>query len=201
MYWRSFAYFASLANSYFWAVLANEFLSSINTFGFLCESLTSQDYLLFLHLKRRKRCIAEFCGIRALVPHKVQITAIESGATLVDASVRTAIRGISLPMVAHATYSKALITKGYGHPLWKPDPGECGPVEIADVGYISNGGFTRLFSTSTKSDLSNRHGLPEGHRPLTVGDIRYQTPLPKQPEYISSEGVQRKGTNITISAG
>lgn len=44
-------------------------------------------------------------------------------------------------MVAYTTYAKALFPKGHGHPLWEPDPGEYAPVEIADVGYVSDGGL------------------------------------------------------------
>lgn len=105
-------------------------------------------------------------------------------------------------MVAYTTYAKALFPKGHGHPLWEPDPGEYAPVEIADVGYISDGGFIKLFSASTRIDgWSNRLGFPEGHTPLLVGDIRRRTPLPKKPEYISSEGVQKKGINLSVSVG
>jgi hypothetical protein len=105
-------------------------------------------------------------------------------------------------MVAYTTYAKALFPKGHGHPLWEPDPGEYAPMEIADVGYISDGGFIKLFNASSRiDDWSNRLGYPERHTPLLVGDIRRRTPLPKKPEYISSEGVQKKGVNLSGSAG
>ena len=55
-------------------------------------------------------------------------------------------------MVAYETYAASLVSKGHGYPLWEPDPGECAPVELADVGYTSEGGFTKLFNASAGID-------------------------------------------------
>lgn len=97
-------------------------------------------------------------------------------------------------MAAHTMYENALLSKGHGFPLWEPDPHEYAPVKLADVGYISQGGFVKLFNVSTTEDnWSNRLGFPNGHTPLLVGDIKCGAPLPKQPEYISSEGVSERG--------
>lgn len=105
-------------------------------------------------------------------------------------------------MVAHTTYANALISKGYGYPLWEPDPVECAPVELADVGYISEGGFIKLFNGSKSiDDWSNRLGLPEGHTPFPVGEIQRRMPLPKKPEHIASEGVSEMGVDLGVIAG
>ena len=105
-------------------------------------------------------------------------------------------------MVAYETYAASLLSKGHGHPLWEPDPGEYPAVDIADVGYISNGGFVKLFNTAAETDdPSNDLGLPQGHTPLIVGRIQRRAPLPKAPEYISSEGVSEKGAELNITAG
>ena len=97
-------------------------------------------------------------------------------------------------MAACETYAVSLISKCNGHPLWEADPGEYPPVELADVGYISQGRFIKLFNVSVgKDDPSNRHGLPKYHNPLHVGHIHYRTPLPKAPEYISSSHIFEGG--------
>jgi hypothetical protein len=107
-----------------------------------------------------------------------------------------------LSMVAYETYANALIIKGHGYPLWEPNPGEFAPVELGDVGYLRNGAFVKLFNASKAiDDLSNRLGLPRGHHPLRIGDILRQTPLAKAPEYISSEGVRKKGAELAATAG
>lgn len=105
-------------------------------------------------------------------------------------------------MAAYDTYAKCLIPKCHGYPLWEPDPGEYAPVELADVGYISEGSFVKLFNASLGPECrSNRLGFPAGHSPLVVGDIKRKSPLPKVPDYISSAGVSQKGADISLSAG
>jgi hypothetical protein len=105
-------------------------------------------------------------------------------------------------MVAYETYATSLVSKGHGYPLWEPNPGERAPVELADVGYTSGGGFMKLFNAAAGiDDPSNSLGLPEGHTPLIVSQIKNRNPLPKAPEYISSEGVSEKGGDLSITAG
>ena len=105
-------------------------------------------------------------------------------------------------MVAYETYAASLVSKGHGYPLWEPNPGGYAPVELADVGYTSGGGFIKLFNAAAGiDDPSNSLGLPEGHTPLIVGQIQTKNPLPKAPEYISSEGVSEKGGDLSITAG
>jgi peptidoglycan/xylan/chitin deacetylase (PgdA/CDA1 family) len=105
-------------------------------------------------------------------------------------------------MVAYETYANALITKGHGHPLWEPDPGEYAPVDLGDVGYLYRGAFIKLFNVSKDvHDWSNRLGLPHGHTLLHIGDILRPTPLPKAPEHISSEGVSEKGGDFNVTTG
>jgi hypothetical protein len=105
-------------------------------------------------------------------------------------------------MVAYETYANALITKGHGHPLWEPDPGDDPDVELGDVGYIHDGRFIRLFNASAGSDDPRNYlGLPQGHSPLPVGRTTRRTPLPKEPHYIASEGIQSTGADLSITAG
>ena len=105
-------------------------------------------------------------------------------------------------MAAPQTYATSLMAKGHGYPLWEPDPGEEPAVELTDVGYISDGGFIKLFNASAGvDDPSNSRGLPSGHIPLPVGAIQRRAPLPKAPEYISSEGVLEKSVDLSLAAG
>jgi hypothetical protein len=105
-------------------------------------------------------------------------------------------------MAAYESYAHALITRGHGHPVWQPDPGEYAPVELGDVGYFLEGAFVKLFNASKDiHSWSNRLGLPEGHTPLQVGDIVCKTPLPKSPGYISSEGVFQKVADLNAMTG
>jgi hypothetical protein len=107
-------------------------------------------------------------------------------------------------VAAYSIYANQLIPKGHGHPLWEPDPGQEPAVQLGDVGYLKDGGFIRLFNASkSPDDPSNALGVPEGYEPLTVNpsDIRRRSPLPKKPEYISSEGVVDKGAEISASSG
>jgi hypothetical protein len=107
-------------------------------------------------------------------------------------------------VAAYSIYANQLIPKGHGHPLWEPDPGLEPAVELADVGYLKDGGFIRLFNASKQlGDSSNAFGVPKGYEPLTVtpSDIRRRNPLPRKPEYISSEGVVDKGAEVLASSG
>jgi hypothetical protein len=105
-------------------------------------------------------------------------------------------------MVAYETYASVLVTKGHGHPLWEPDPGEYASVDLGDVGYLYRGAFVKLFNVSKDiHDSSNQSGLPHGHIPLHIGNILRLTPLPKAPEHISSEGVSEKGADLSVTTG
>jgi hypothetical protein len=105
-------------------------------------------------------------------------------------------------MVAHTTYANALLSKGHGHALWEPDPGEYAPVELGDVGYLYKGAFIKLFNASKdRDDWSNRLGLPTEHVPLRIGEILRKMPLAKAPECISSEGVSNLGMDLSVRAG
>ncbi|PCH44546.1 hypothetical protein WOLCODRAFT_105294 [Wolfiporia cocos MD-104 SS10] len=49
-------------------------------------------------------------------------------------------------------YAKLLWEKGYGYPLWSPEPHEKGEVDIGDVGFIWEGRFYCLLNASKPSD-------------------------------------------------
>ncbi|GJE89743.1 hypothetical protein PsYK624_058490 [Phanerochaete sordida] len=69
---------------------------------------------------------------------------------------------------AALVYAEQLVGRGYGLPLWHPEPiGPFGDVQIGDVGYISEGAFIRLFNAlHSKDDPINADGVPAGFSQL-----------------------------------
>lgn len=74
---------------------------------------------------------------------------------------------------ARSVYSKLLFQRGYGYPLWEPEPTEAGEVLVGDVGYIRDGGFYRLFNTTLPADhpLHESHGVPDGYEPFIYPNV------------------------------
>ena len=74
--------------------------------------------------------------------------------------------------VACDTYTKLMSQLGYGYPLWEPEPTSSDGVLVADVGYIHNGGFYRLFNTTFPAmEEPAEDGMPrepEGYTPLVI---------------------------------
>ena len=68
------------------------------------------------------------------------------------------------PRNTHAwnVYAEQLFSHGHGYPLWQPDPDRsAGEVEIADVGWINQGGFFQLFNAARDaSDNQIRGSVP-----------------------------------------
>ncbi|GJE89753.1 hypothetical protein PsYK624_058590 [Phanerochaete sordida] len=65
---------------------------------------------------------------------------------------------------ASAVYAEQLVSRGYGLPLWRPEPANpMDEVEIGDVGYVSEGEFIRLFNAMRPADDPlNADGVPSG---------------------------------------
>ncbi|PCH43132.1 hypothetical protein WOLCODRAFT_138208 [Wolfiporia cocos MD-104 SS10] len=96
-------------------------------------------------------------------------------------------------------YARLLLEKGYGHPLWYPEPHEKGEVNIGDVGFIWEGRFHCLLNASQPSDadVNRRWG--------DLGPFRFQPfhidptdQIDKQrsiyPRMLSSSGMKDKMT-------
>ncbi|GJE89765.1 hypothetical protein PsYK624_058720 [Phanerochaete sordida] len=67
------------------------------------------------------------------------------------------------------TYAEQLASRGYGLPLWHPEPqaGAFGHAEIGDVGFLSEGRFFRLFNAlHSASHPINAYGVPAGFMKL-----------------------------------
>lgn len=118
-------------------------------------------------------------------------------------------------MPSPETYRDQLIHRGYGYPLWNPNPHQEPPVELADglcypsaillfnarilirtkttVGYIEHGKFLKLFNARLPlNDPSNRRGVPQNHTPLDLQEYRLES-IPSLPFYLSSHTSSEKG--------
>ena len=74
-------------------------------------------------------------------------------------------------MSGHEVYAQNFLSANNGFAPWFP-----GPVNIAEVGYVSDGGWTRLFDASKeRKDAGNELGEPKGYYPLVVGKVRKRT--------------------------
>ncbi|PCH44542.1 hypothetical protein WOLCODRAFT_154584 [Wolfiporia cocos MD-104 SS10] len=65
-------------------------------------------------------------------------------------------------------YAWLLLEKGYGHPLWSPEPHEKGEVNIGSVGFIRQGRFYCLLNASKPSDAD------ENRRWGDLGPFRFR---------------------------
>ncbi|GJE91470.1 hypothetical protein PsYK624_076200 [Phanerochaete sordida] len=69
------------------------------------------------------------------------------------------------------TYAEQLLSRGYGLPLWRPEPTKFGEVQLGDVGFVEDGRFYRLFNvTRPADDPLNRFGVPEGFETLQINE-------------------------------
>lgn len=72
---------------------------------------------------------------------------------------------------AAIVYAEQLVGRGYGLPLWHPEPTKFGEVEIGDVGFVSEGQFIRLFNAMQSADHAvNARGVPAGFVMLQAAD-------------------------------
>lgn len=98
-------------------------------------------------------------------------------------------------------YSQELSHYKFGRALWYPEPDEeFGPARPADVGYIRDGQFHRLFSASLPADHAShkRLGVPEGFEPLLGLEIEpMKYILDAGP--LCSETVRRVGLGASLS--
>jgi hypothetical protein len=101
-----------------------------------------------------------------------------------------------------AIYAHQLVSERNGHALWDPNPGKKPAVELADVGYVKDGGFVRLFNASKAlHDTSNKLGVPERYKPLCVGEVQYREPLLRSPHSIRSENISATDADASAAGG
>ncbi|GJE89740.1 hypothetical protein PsYK624_058460 [Phanerochaete sordida] len=72
---------------------------------------------------------------------------------------------------AAVIYAEQLVSRGYGLPLWHPEPTKFGEVELGDVGFVSEGSFIRLFNAMRPAhDPINDDGVPPDFVILQVNE-------------------------------
>lgn len=73
-------------------------------------------------------------------------------------------------------YADQLVGKGYGLPLWQPDPPREGEIQIGDVGVLDDGRFIRLFNAMQNArHILNINGVPKGFKQLHIKDKAIQS--------------------------
>ena len=103
-------------------------------------------------------------------------------------------------------YTRLLLLKGHGCPIWCPEPdenlayGESG-VRIGHVGRIDpdDGGFDPLFNICAGADDPiNCNGVPEAFEPLVLGpaDVKYRRTYHNRGSYICSESLEKRPNRI-----
>ena len=86
-------------------------------------------------------------------------------------------------------YQEQLTSLYHGLALWKPDPvqGIYDQVSIGDVGYISEGGFIRMFNVTLPQDnsLNRRLGAPAPYESIILGNFAIRPEAFGKVEYYS----------------
>ncbi|KAK0215038.1 hypothetical protein IW262DRAFT_258694 [Armillaria fumosa] len=97
-------------------------------------------------------------------------------------------------------YTRLLLRKEHGYPLWIPEPGGClleayrgKGARVGDVGILRNvGGFDYLFNTCKLTDvLINKGRVPEGFEPIISANVRKIETMHKRGSDIRSASVSR----------
>ena len=88
---------------------------------------------------------------------------------------------------------------GHGFPLWQANPFTEPPVDVGDVGYISDrGGWAKLFNVAKPSDdISNPYGLPNALGRIEIG--RTEAGSLSASRAIFSRSVRSLGADIDMS--
>ena len=92
------------------------------------------------------------------------------------------------------TYRELLVKAypGFGTALWDPSPGNFPPVEVGDVGFISDGSFHRLFTALENKDHSSNttsYCVPDHYEPLWAKPGHIRRGVHTGPSIFQSQGV------------
>ena len=97
-------------------------------------------------------------------------------------------------------YEEELYSKGYGIPLWVPEPHNDGQeVQIGDVGYINDGQFVPMFNVCS-GERYNEWNLPDGFQKFSPRDqLKQSMPSIQAGKIVFSAGVQILDASADIS--
>lgn len=95
-------------------------------------------------------------------------------------------------------YAEQLFPKGYGHPLWIPEPTER-PLRIGDVGWMKDGQFRPLFNfMAPENDLINAsQGVPPNYEMLSSREISINGNI----EEIHQQAIHSGGMHLLDTRG
>lgn len=99
-------------------------------------------------------------------------------------------------------YAEQLISLGYGHPLWIPEPNER-EVEIGDVGWLKEGEFRPLFNTMKPENhpVNLAKGVPRGFTTLSPQNLSISTCPKIMQNFISSHSIHTMDAQVHLTAG
>ena len=97
-------------------------------------------------------------------------------------------------------YANELIPWRLGMPMWCPEPPVGGEVKLADVGFIQDGLFCRLFNAVTGGGEGNNPAtLPAGFEPVNIPEHLIR----KLPNYLPQSPISSQTTrevDVVLSA-
>lgn len=103
------------------------------------------------------------------------MSAIVHLSTILVLPVRTPLlrTPMSKDSPAYEIYSKQLFGRGYGYPLWHPEPNEEREIQIGDVGYLYQGSFWRIFNTTLAQghEANEEFGVPDHYDPFHISRL------------------------------
>jgi hypothetical protein len=113
---------------------------------------------------------------------------------------------------ASEVYTRLLLPKGHGCPIWCPEPIENLPlasresgVRIGDVGRIDpDGGFDPLFNICARADDPiNFDGVPPGFAPLVLEskDVKFRSNQYDHGSHICSQPLEKRPRNNGVEPG
>jgi hypothetical protein len=108
-------------------------------------------------------------------------------------------------------YTRLLLPKGHGCPIWCPEPDENLPqayresgVRIGDVGRIdSDGGFDPLFNICAGADDPiNPKGVPDGFEQIVLEstDVKFRRNHHYPGSHICSKPLEKRSNHVNIDA-
>jgi hypothetical protein len=115
-------------------------------------------------------------------------------------------------IMASEVYTRLLLPKGHGCPIWCPEPDENlplpyreGGVRIGDVGRIDpDGGFDPLFNICARADHPiNADGVPDGFEPILLEstDVKFRGNHHFRGSHIGSNPLEKRPNNVETDTG
>ncbi|GJE94294.1 WD40 repeat domain-containing protein [Phanerochaete sordida] len=106
---------------------------------------------------------------------------------------------------AYHIYPSCLSGRGYGYPLWRPEPHDTGEPQIGDVGYMREGSFVRLFNINISAApyrVKGWHPQFDIEEPPSLNVFRVASyPASLMAGQLRSRGVEEIGIHGKLAGG